>query len=70
VGSFGAFGAFVVRSVRRPGKQIRTSERSERPNDPNDYFGLNGCLAVFEPAITSFTAGLPPSARSMDSLVA
>ena len=35
-----------------------------------DYFGLNGCFAVFDPAMTSAAVGLPLSARSMDSLVA
>ena len=34
------------------------------------YLGLNGCLAVFAPARTSLTVGLPPSARAIDSFVA
>ncbi len=45
--------------------------RSGPPDLPRRfYLGLKGCLAVFEPEMTSFTAGLLASARWIDSLVA
>ena len=39
----------------RPHPGVRERERA--------YFGLKGCLAVFDPVMTSFTAGLWASAR-------
>src|SRR5690349_24955967 len=48
--------------------RTRRGDGASRPRLPNTYFGLKGCFAVFDPAITSAAVGLPLSARSMASL--
>ena len=56
------------------GRSVEMQEQCAHENHPppavSPYLGLNGCLAVLAPAITSFTLGLPASARWIASLVA
>jgi len=64
------YGLWAVDYGHHAEDDVGAAGRGPPPRRSNRYFGLKGCLAVFAPAITSVTVGLPASARAMDSFVA